>query len=201
MAGSRVTDFHNHEHEEPVTTELLKKVPNVPEVCNVVQKCQLDPSNQSKNSNMLSKTGNVTHTDDINLLSQENQDYDNEHDQQLMTCKHDGGQRYHNQSDSQSISHKHNSDIEQGNTELEPNSVLEEKEEWFYQWAVNYDVWNNNSFIPTKGNEMEGSHQFNGNTSVFNLTKTKYNGKLKTRIVGEISTSNKSEFYIGERQS
>ena len=51
----------------------------------------VSPSNKSKNSNILSKTTNVTYTNDINLLSQENQDYDNWHDQQLMTCKHDGG--------------------------------------------------------------------------------------------------------------
>ena len=47
---------------------------------------------------MVSKTSNVTHTNDINLLSQENQDYDNQYDQQLMTCKHDSGQGHHNQS-------------------------------------------------------------------------------------------------------
>ena len=32
------------------------------------------------------------------LLSQEDQDYDNRHDQQLMTCKHDTGQGHHNPS-------------------------------------------------------------------------------------------------------
>ena len=47
-----------------------------------------------------------THKDEqpvtTDLLSQENQDYDNEHDQQLMTCKHDTGQGHHNPSDPQS---------------------------------------------------------------------------------------------------
>ena len=91
------------------------------------------------------------------------------------------------------------------NTGLEPNNilgahVLEEKEEWFYQLADNYDVWNN-SYTPTKGNEMGGSHTFTGDTGVFNLTKTKHNGKSKTRIVSEASTSNKSDFYIGKGQS
>ena len=37
------------------------------------------------------KKNNVTHVNDINLLSQENQDYYNRHDQQLITRKHDGG--------------------------------------------------------------------------------------------------------------
>ena len=45
---------------------------------------------------MLSKTNNVTYVNGIDLLSQENQDYDNQHDQQLMTRKHEGGQGYCN---------------------------------------------------------------------------------------------------------
>ena len=57
-----------------------------------------------------------------------------------MTRKHDGAQGHHNQSDTQSIAHKHNGGVEQVNTESEPNNVLEEKEEWFYQLADNYDV-------------------------------------------------------------
>ena len=32
MAGSHITEFHTLEHKEPVTTELLNKVSNVPEV-------------------------------------------------------------------------------------------------------------------------------------------------------------------------
>ena len=52
------------------------------------------------------------------LLSLENHDYDIRHDQQIMTCKHDGGQGYCNQSDSQFIAHKHNDGVEQVNTEL-----------------------------------------------------------------------------------
>ena len=128
--------------------------------------------------------------------SQEIQDYDNQHDQQLMTHKHDASQGHHNQSNPQFIAHKYNSGVERVNTELEPNNVLEEKEEWCYQSADNYDVWNNNPYTPAKGNEMGGSHTFNVDTSVFNLTKTKtkHNGKSKTRIVSEVSTSNKSDF-------
>ena len=63
---------------------------------------------------------------------------------------------------------------------LEPNNILgvhilEEKEERFYQCVDNYDVWNSDSYSPTKGIEMEGSRIFNIDTSVFNLTKTKHN--------------------------
>ena len=38
-----------------------------------------------------------------NLLSLEDQDYDNRHDCQLMTYKHDTGRGHHNSSDQQSI--------------------------------------------------------------------------------------------------
>ena len=49
-----------------------------------------------------------------------------------MTRKHDASQGYHNQSNQQSIAHKHNGGLERVNTELELNSVLEEKEQRFY---------------------------------------------------------------------
>ena len=39
---------------------------------------------------MLSKSNNVTHAKDIDLSSQENQDYYNQQDQQPITPKHDG---------------------------------------------------------------------------------------------------------------
>ena len=78
--------------------------------------------------------------------------------------------------------------------------LFEQKEEWFYKWVNNYDVWNGNSYSPKKGMEMGGSHIFTRDTDVFNLTKTKHNGKSKTRIVNKIFTSNKSDSYIGKRQ-
>ena len=142
-------------------------------MCDEVQKCQLNPLDKSKNSNMLSKTNNVTNTNDINLSSEQNKNSDNLHDLQLMTRKPDGGQEHHNQSNSQFIAHTRNGGVDWVSTELEPDSVLEEKEEWFYQWADSYDVWNNNAYTPTKGNRMGGSHKFNVDTSSFNLTRTK----------------------------
>ena len=167
----------------------------------MVQKCQLDPSNKSKDSNALSKTNNVTHAKDIDLLSQENQDYYNQHDQQIITSKHDGGRGYYNRSDQKCIAHKHDGGLERVTIELVPAIILEE-EDGFYKWADKYDIWDSNLYTPTKGNEMRGSHTFNVNNSVYNFTKTKHNGKSKTRIVNEVSTSNKkSDFYISERQS
>ena len=39
----------------------------------------------------------------LDLLSQGSEVYNNQHDQQLMTCKHDNDRRHHNPSDRQSI--------------------------------------------------------------------------------------------------
>ena len=68
MAGSHITELHTHKHNEPVSPKLLNQVTNVPEVYDMVQKCQLDPSDKSKDLNMLSKTNNVTHAKDIDLF-------------------------------------------------------------------------------------------------------------------------------------
>ena len=49
---------------------------------------------------------------------------------------------------------------------------------------------------------MGGSHTFNTDNHVLNLTKSKQDGTSKTRTVNELSElSNKLDFYIGERQS
>ena len=46
------------------------------------------------------------------------------------------------------------------------------------------------------------SHTFNIDNCVFNITKIKRDGTSKTRTVSELSkSSNKSDFYINERQS
>ena len=81
-----------------------------------------------------------------------------------------------------------------------PDIILEEEEYSFYQWADKYNQWDNISYAPVEGIET-GSHTFNVDNSVFNLTKTKHDRKLMTRIVSEVSTSNnKSNSYIGEHQ-
>ena len=81
------------------------------------------------------------------------------------------------------------------------SNILEEKERWFYEWADNYDVWNDYLYTPTKENEPGSSNAFKDDNSIFKLIKTKHNWKLKPRIVSEAPTSIKSNFYIGERQS
>ena len=72
----------------------------------------------------------MTHTKGINLLIQENQDYYNQHDQQF-------------------IAHKYNGGLEQVTIELVPDIILEE-EDGFYQWADNYNQWDNNPYIPVE---------------------------------------------------
>ena len=63
-----------------------------------------------------------------------------------------------------------------------------------------YDQSNDYYYIPTEEIKSGSSHTFTGDNSIFKLTKTKYNGKLKTRLGNEVSTSVESEFYISERQ-
>ena len=134
-------------------------------------------------------------------MSQENQDCYNQHDQQFITRKHDGGQEYSNWRDQQFIVCKFDGGLERFIIELVPGIIMGEKEGSFYQWADKYDQWDNNPCTPEGVNETGDSHTFNADNNVFNLTKTKHNKKLKTRIVSEVSTSNnKSDFYIGERQ-
>ena len=61
-------------------------------------------------------------------------------------------------------------------------------------------VWNDYSYTPTKDNESGSSHTFTSDDNIFKLTKTKHNGRSKTRLVSEVPTSVKWDFYIGERQ-
>ena len=91
------------------------------------------------------------------------------------------------------------------NTGLKSNNILnahivEEKEGWFYGWTDTYDEWNNYYYTPTEENEPGSSHTFKDDNSIFKFTKTKHNGRSKTRLVSEVPTSVKSEFYIGKRQ-
>ena len=72
IAGSHIMEFYTHECEEPVPPELLNVVPDKPQAYDLFQNYQLDFSNKSKDSNILSKTNNVTHKEGIDLLSQKN---------------------------------------------------------------------------------------------------------------------------------
>ena len=78
--------------------------------------------------------------------------------------------------------------------------IVEEQEGSFYEWADKYNVWSDYSYTPMKENEPGSSHTFTGDNSIFKLTKTKHNGRSKTRLVSEVPTSVKSDFYIGKHQ-
>ena len=58
---------------------------------------------------------------------------------------------------STTVVENNNDSMERANTVLKPNiifgaHILEEKEEWFYRWADNYDVWNNDFLHTYKRN-------------------------------------------------
>ena len=105
---------------------------------------------------------------DIFFRNKENQDYYNWCDHKYIACKYNGG-------------------LEQDTLELVSNIILEEED----------DHWNNTSYTPMEGDETRGSHTFYVDNCVFNITKTKRNGKSKTRIVREVSELNdKSDFIL-----
>ena len=63
--------------------------------------------------------------------------------------------------DPTAIDDNNNNSVERATTVLEANNILsahimEEKEEWFYQCANYYDVWNSDSDPPKKRMEMGG---------------------------------------------
>ena len=80
--------------------------------------------------------------------------------------------------------------------------VVEEEEDNFHQCADQYDQWDNTSYTPVEEDDMGGSHTFNVDNHVYNIIKIKRDWTSKTRTVSELSeSSNKLDFYIGERQS
>ena len=67
MTGSHITDLQTHKYEESFPPELLNKVLNVPQACDLVQKYQLHFLDKSKDSNMLSKP-TVRHMQKVLIL-------------------------------------------------------------------------------------------------------------------------------------
>ena len=156
------------------------------QVCDLPQNYELDSLKNFKNLNILSKmdniTNNVTNTSATYVLNEENKNYYNQRGQQYIGCKYNGG-------------------LEQVIIELVLNIILEEEDD-FYQWADKFDQLDNTSYQPVEEDEVVESNTFNNDNCVFNITKTKRNGKSKTRTVSEMSElSNKSDFYINKHQS
>ena len=120
--------------------------PYEPQAYDLPQNYQLDYPNNFKDLNILSKTDNdtdnvTTNTPNTNILDQENQEYYNYRDQQY-------------------IGRKYNGDLEQFTIDLVPSIILEEEveeeEDSSYQWADQYDQWNNTSYTPVKEDEIGG---------------------------------------------
>ena len=157
IVGSHNTKQHTHKYQGFVPPELLNVTPNKPQAYDLPQNYQLDSPNKFKDLNISSKmdnvTNNVTNTPITDVLSQENQDYYNQRDQQYIACKYNGG-------------------LEQVTLELVPGIILE-KEDGFYQWSDNYDRWDNTSYTSVDEDDTGGSHPFNVDNRVFNITKTK----------------------------
>ena len=108
MMRSHITE-HTHKYQAPIPPELSNVASNKPQTYNSLQNYQLDSLNKFKDSNILLKTNNVTCTTDTDLLSQENQNYYNQRDQQCITRKHNGG-------------------LQRVTIELVPNIILEVEE-------------------------------------------------------------------------
>ena len=175
MVSSCITEQDTFEFQGSIQPELLNMTPYKPHVCHLPQNYGLDSLDNFKDLNILSKVDNVTN----NVTNQE----------------------YYNQWDRQYICYRYNGDLEQATIELGNNIILEEKEDVFYQQADQYHQWDNTPYTPVKEDEGGSSHTFNVDNHVFNITKIKQIGKLKTKTVSELSVSNnKSDFYIGKRQ-
>ena len=125
----------------------------------------------------------MANTTAIDILNQEHQDYYNRQDQQY-------------------IGHKYNSGLERITLELVPDIILEQEEHIIYQWADQDDQHDNTSYTPVEEDDVGSSHIYNVDNHVFNITKIKQDGTSKTRTVSELfESNNKSDFYIGKRQS
>ena len=75
-----------------------------------------------------------------------------------------------------------------------PNITVEEEENKFYQWVDQYDQWDTTSYTPVTDNNVEGSHKFNLNNLLFNLTKIKRDRTSKTvRLFELVKGVNSSE--------
>ena len=113
-------------------------------------------------------------------------------------------QNYYDQQGQQYIASKYNGGIEQVTLELAVNIILEEEEEEenrFYQWADQYDQWDTTPYTPITDDDVGGSYTFNVHNPMFNLTKIKRDWTPKTSVVSLSESNNKSDFYIGKRQS
>ena len=108
-------------------------------------------------------TNNVMNIPATNVLNQENQDYYNLRDQQYIAYKYESG-------------------LEWVTFELVPNIILEEEEEGVYQWTDKYNQWDYTYYTLVEEDGTGGSHTFNVDNRVFNITKTKQMGNQRQEL-------------------
>ena len=83
-----------------------------------------------------------------------------------------------------------------------PDIILDTEEDGFYHWTDNYDECDNTPHTPVEEDVTGGSHTFNDDNRVFNITKSNKYRTSKTRTVIEVSElSNQLDFYISKCQS
>ena len=211
MAGSHIAEFHASKQEEPVTTELLNKALDVPEVtCKHVagggHHNQNDPrsakstdykpntcKNDSFSSNTVGKkdiakvmgrTINMVEgfINDMLPKSSYLQDPTIVKDSNKTTNINEMGDL-----DPTAIDKNNNNSVERTNAELEANNSLgahipEEKDEWLYQCANNYDMWNSDSYSPKKGMEIEAPTHLPAILMFSTLPKSNITGSQKHKL-------------------
>ena len=135
--GSHITEQHTFKFQGSVQPELLNMIPYKPHSYDLPQNYELHFLDNSNALNKLSKANNVANTPATNIFNQENQDYYNQQDQQYIGCKCDGG-------------------LEQVTIKLVPNIIIEEEKDGFYQWADQYDQWDNKFYTPVEEGDTGG---------------------------------------------
>ena len=139
--------------------------------------------NRNESPNAIDTINSTENIAGAHVANQEHQNYYDWQDQQYIACKYNGG-------------------LEQVTLELVPSIIIEEEEDVFHQWSDQYDQWDNTSYLPVNEDDVGGSHTFNVDNPVFNLTKIKWDGTSKTSVVSNLSeSSNKLDLYISKRQS
>ena len=69
-----------------------------------------------------------------------------------------------------------------------PNIIAEEKkEEKFYQWVDQYNLWDTTPYTLVTNKVVGNFYIFNLDNPLFNLTKIKRDGTSKTRVVSKLS--------------
>ena len=179
MVESPITKFHISEQEELVTTELLNKESNVPGLTCKHDAGGGHHNQSNQRSAKLTdyklntcedgsfSSGTVRKKDVVKVMGKTlnmaegfiNDMLPKSSRLQAPTIvEHNNKTTNRNEirdSDPTAVSNKDNDCVEHVNTILNPNNILdahvmEEKEEWFYQCANNYNVWNSESYPSTE---------------------------------------------------